>query len=141
MPHDPIVLDPPDFDQQTAWDRCKPYMDRVVDEEGNFNMGAAMGADPGVCSCPNCHTYYWKWGIWQQCKECGMEFHSDAWGRYSAGVQRARSGRGPGPRHGENPWFRYGYEHPDHGWDIRERYHDIPWLQVMGKQKWSEEHG
>lgn len=137
MPENPIVIDPPNFDEQATWDYYKPYMDRVVDDHGNLNMGAAMFADPGVCACPNCDTYYWCLGKWQRCRHCDMEFPTDAWPAYSYGVQHARRHKVPDIKYAHHPYYLHGISHPHDG-DAWEEYHQINWLQIMGKKKFTQ---
>ena len=119
----PIVIDPPDFDQEAAWKEYSEYVEKcggIQHEDGDVNWRAAFGADPGVCSCPACGEFYWMWGRRQRCVKCGFEYPTDAWPMYSYGVQAALSGvhRGPNEkayRHDErmkHPYYRYGLEHP-----------------------------
>ena len=113
---DPIVVDPPDFDQDEAWGECKGWVDKHggLGEENPRSMMAAAGADPGVCSCPACHEHYWAWGRKQKCVKCGFVYPTDAWCMYAWGVHAAW--RTPSKRlHEErisHPYYRYGYENP-----------------------------
>jgi hypothetical protein len=61
-----IVLVGPHAD----WDFHKEAMDRVVSEDGTVNMGAAMLADPGIMSCPNCDECFWSEGYRVRCTKC-----------------------------------------------------------------------
>jgi len=86
---DPIVIDPPNFDQRAAWQECAEYVDKcggLTHEDGEPNWRAAFGADPGVTSCPVCHEYYWAWGSKQRCVKCGFEYPTLWWPSYSKGV-------------------------------------------------------
>lgn len=90
---EPLVIDPPGFDQKAAWQECSDYVEQcggLAHEDGSPNWRAAFGADPGVCSCPNCHEYYWCWGRKQRCRKCGFEYPTNWWPMYSYGAQHAR---------------------------------------------------
>lgn len=111
---DPIVIDPPNFDQKSAWGECRDYVDKcggVVNEAGEVNWRAAHAADPGICSCPACGEMYWCWGNVQRCRACTFEYPTDWWPMYSWGTSAAKSTRRY--RHDErmqHPYYRYGFE-------------------------------
>lgn len=114
--HEPIVIDPPDFDQKAAWGECREWVDNHTDEDGTPSMAAAFGADPGVCSCPACHEMYWAWGAKQRCVKCQFEYPTDAWAMFSWGTQaKWRRGNKQLERYDADrlwhPYFCYGYEH------------------------------
>lgn len=121
---DPIVIDPPGFDANEAWQECSDYVDQcggLEHENGEPNWRAAFGADPGVCSCPSCHETYWMWGRVQRCVDCGFEYPVDAWAMFSWGVQAAwnfeRYQNHPRilalhERRLSHPYYRYGFENP-----------------------------
>jgi hypothetical protein len=150
---DPIVIDPPGFDQKAAWNECTEYVDKcggLSHENGEPNWRAAFGADPGVCSCPMCGEYYWLWGRKQRCVTCGFEYETDWWSAYSEGCdcglrlsgQRVcplpdahermlEYSREKREKRWGHPYFRYGFEHPvsDAWW-----HHDkIDWKYVFTK--------
>lgn len=87
---DPIVIDPPGFDQKAAWGECHEYSDRM--HAAGRDIAAAHGADPGICSCPCCGEMYWAWGARQRCVDCGFEYDTSWWAMYSWGAQAARRG-------------------------------------------------
>lgn len=112
----PIVIDPPNFDQDAAWQECRDYVDKcggLVHEDGSTNWRAAFGADPGCCSCPACGETYWAWGRRQRCVKCAFEYPTGWWPMYSWGSSAANSHRRY--KHDErmtHPYYRYGFEHP-----------------------------
>ena len=90
---DPIVIDPPGFDQKAAWNECREYVAAcggLDHEDGSVNWRAAFGADPGCCSCPHCGEYFWSWGRAIRCTECGFVFPTDWWPKFSEGCQDGR---------------------------------------------------
>lgn len=111
----PIVIDPPCFDQNAGWKECNEYVDKcggLTHEDGEVNWRAASGADPGCCSCPACGEMYWAWGRIQQCVKCSFQYPTDWWPMYSWGSQAARHDRSK-YRHDErlsHPYYRYGFE-------------------------------
>lgn len=117
---DPMVIDPPNFDQAAAWNECREYVDAcggLSHDDGEPNWRAAFGADPGLCSCPCCDQMFWAWGRRQRCTECGFEYDTDWWAMYSWGGQEAR--RGPdhpvyrGKTHEKymrSKWYRWAFE-------------------------------
>lgn len=141
MVRDPIVVEPEGFDQDAAWGECEKFVEDCggLDESNPRMWKAASGADPGVCSCPACNEYYWCWGTKQKCSECGFEYPTDWWPMYSYGVQAATRKIDPGERpynhdkRMENPYYRYGYEHPVED-PVKER-NKIDWRSVMGGTK------
>lgn len=153
---DPIVIDPPCFDQAAGWQECEEYVEKcggLVYEDGEPNWRAAFGADPGVCSCPACGETYWAWGRSQRCVICAFEYPTDAWAMYSYGIQAYRTLNGKMKDGGDpeayqrvvdyyrrkqerdmqHPYYRYGFEHP-HGGDIWWHYHQIDWKFVLSNQ-------
>jgi len=98
--NDPIVIDPPGFDQKAAWEECRQYVDScggLTHEDGEPNWRAAFGADPGLCSCPCCHETYWCWGRRQKCAKCGFCYPTDWWPMYSYGAQHRQRLDNPPP--------------------------------------------
>lgn len=114
----PIVIDPPDFDQDAAWAECRQFVEQCGGLEypdGEPNMRAASGADPGCCSCPMCDEMYWAWGRIQRCAKCNFEYPTDWLAMYSWGSQARTSERTPAYRFDErmkHPYYRYGFENP-----------------------------
>jgi hypothetical protein len=130
----PIVIDPPGFDQKAGWQECSDYVDKcggLAYEDGEPNWRAAFGADPGVCSCPACGEMYWCWGRVQRCAVCQFEYPTDAWPAYSEGCDAGMrlSGKRVCPdaeahermiaysnkkynQRKDNPYFLFGFEHP-----------------------------
>ena len=112
----PIVIDPPDFDQDAAWKECQQWVDQHggMGDDNPRQMAAAAGADPGCVACPSCGVYYWMFGWRQRCRECGFEYPTDWWPMYSDGVSAGLSDQ-QRYRHAArmaNPYYRYGFEHP-----------------------------
>lgn len=131
----PRVIDPPNMDCDAAWKECGEYVEKcggMQYPDGEVNWRAAFGADPGVCSCPNCHEYYWSWGRVVECLDCGFRFPTDSWAMYSWGVQAAR----PSPMKHRveerlaHPYYRYGYEHPVDN-PIHDHYEKLPWKELV----------
>ena len=105
-----IVIDPVGFDEKAAWQECDDW----EESHGRGTMAAAVGADPGICSCPACHEMYWAWGHKQRCVVCQFEYPTDAWAMFSWGTQ-AQWRRGKGLEEYDanrmwHPYFCYGYE-------------------------------
>ena len=147
----PIVIDPPGFDQDAAWKECRDHVEKcggIATDDGEVNWRAAFGADPGCCSCPACGEFYWAWGRKQRCASCGFEYETDWWPMYSYGCGDARrlNGSLAGPdretnerlirytreqadRRMSHPYYRYGFEHPvADPWEEKGR---IDWRAVM----------
>jgi hypothetical protein len=148
---DPIIIDPPDLEPKDVWDDCARYVKRVggmVYPDGEVNLAAAAGADPGCCSCPSCGQYFWMMGRIILCSDCGFQFNSDWWPMYSYGCSDAKAIAGDRkfpdpafakrliagiqermPKRIQNPYYRYGLEHPvDDPW----AHHDkLPWREIM----------
>jgi len=126
MSMDPLVIDPPNFDQKAAWGERRDYVDKcggVVNKTGEVNWQAAHAADPGVCSCPACGAMYWCWGNVQRCRACAFEYPTDWWAMYSwgaqAGYRKTTLGLSWNPSAAyrfddrmKHPYYRYGFEHP-----------------------------
>lgn len=146
---DPIVVDPPGFDCSAAWRECSEYVEKcggLVHEDGEPNWRAAFGADPGCCSCPACHVYFWSWGRIIECTDCGFRFPTDWWCRYSWGSQQAHREKHPPPAMSDprfaayiaeehaksmnHPYYRYGYEHPSD--DAVKEKDRIDWRTAVG---------
>lgn len=148
---DPIVIDPPGYDVAAGWKSCQDWVEQcggIVDENGEANMWAASGADPGVTSCPNCKEYFWAFGRKIRCSECGFEFETDWWPMYSYGVGDANTLAHPErfpdpvfanrviagihermPERIKHPYYSYGFEHPvASAWDEHEQ---LPWKEIM----------
>jgi hypothetical protein len=123
---DPIVIDPPNFDQRAAWNECSEFVEKcggLQHDDGEVNWRAAFGADPGCCSCPACGETYWAWGRVQRCVKCAFEYPTDWWPMYSWGTQAAIRPRllgSAGVRHDkymQHPYYRHGFENPaDEPW-------------------------
>lgn len=142
---DPIIIDPPDFDQEKAWSECREWVDRhrgLTYPDGEGNYMAAAGADPGCVSCPACREYHWAWGRRQRCTACGFEYEADWWCMFSWGVQYSdRHGKLPRrfsermkEKYGGHPYFEYGWNHPellDRG-DLFKTAHELDWRSIMG---------
>lgn len=136
---DPIVIDPPGFDQKAAWAGRRQYVEGcggLAHEDGEPNWRAAFGADPGACSCPACGEKYWAWGRVIRCADCGFSFPTDWWPMYSRGVQSERRSLRVGfpdhihTRRMAHPYYRYGFEHPvTDPWKEHDR---IDWPAVVG---------
>lgn len=136
---DPIVIEPPDFDQDAAWKGCQEHVEAcggLGHEDGSPNYMAAAGADPGGCGCPACGQDYWAWGKRQRCKKCGYEYPTDAWCMYSWGVQAAWAGRGRFPRYAGHPFYEYGYLNapesdsiPEFG--LHDYYESLDWATLI----------
>lgn len=129
---DPIVIDPPNFDQAAAWAECRKWVDDCggLDETNPSHMRAASGADPGICSCPACGTMYWMWGRVQRCRMCEFEYPTDWWPMYSWGSSASKKSQKSPYRQEErmkHPYYRYGFEHPA----------DDPWMECH-KPAWQE---
>ncbi len=135
----PIIIDPPDCDQEQAWQQCQKEAEQVYRPDGEVNWRAAFGADPGACSCPMCSQSHWNLGLIHRCTECGFEYPTNWWWMLSWGVayaQGSRSGFALLSRmHDEymaHPYYRYGVEHPDiDPWNDR---HKINWRDVLPGQ-------
>lgn len=150
----PIVIDPPGFDQGGAWKECVDYVGKCggyTHEDGSPNWRAAFGADPGCNSCPACGTYYWQWGRRQRCVDCGFEYETDWWPAYSEGCNdglRVNGSRicpsqsdndrmikyslGRYSKRAGHPYYLFGFNHPvaDPWW-----HHDkIDWRFVLSNQ-------
>lgn len=113
---DPIVIDPPDFDQASAWAECRGYVEKcggLAHDDGEPNWRALSGADPGCCSCPACGKMYWAWGRVQKCRACAFEYPTDWWAMYSWGASRIHpKQRYKHEERMNHPYYRYGFEHP-----------------------------
>lgn len=128
---DPIIIEPPDLKAEDVWQECKDHVEKqggLVHEDGEPNLMAMHGADPGVCSCPSCGEYYWKIGDRVQCLDCDFIFPTDWWAMYSWGCTAARYIDDPPPafsdpgfkkwhdeehvRRMSNAYYRYGFENP-----------------------------
>lgn len=113
---DPIVIDPPNFDQKSAWRECREYVEKcggLQHEDGEVNWRSAFGADPGCCSCPMCGEIYWMWGRVQRCVKCSFEYPTDWWTMYSWGSSAAKSERRYRfDGYMKHPYYRFGFEHP-----------------------------
>lgn len=152
---DPIVIEPAGFSTEAAWKGCSDYVERcggLVDEDGEYNMRAAFGADPGCCTCPNCGEYFWQWGTLIECTECHFRFPPDWWPRYSEGVSDRKTVSGERKIRDEqarqrwissinekleksmrHPYYRYGYEHPvESAWETHDK---LPWKEIMEAAK------
>lgn len=150
---DPDVVDPPGFDQASAWQECRDEVDRcggLTYPDGEPNWRAAFSADPGCCSCPACGASYWAWGRVHRCKRCQFVYPTNWWPMLSWGGQsarpfprpellsddvKARLG-GPHDRRMAHAYYRFGHEHPDlatsahaFGWDGMER---PDWRSLIG---------
>ncbi len=152
---DPIIIDPPGLTPKQVWDECKSYVESVggmVHEDGEVNLRAAAGADPGCCSCPNCGQYFWNCGRIIECTECQFQFPTDWWPMYSYGVGDKRTLSNPErfpdpnfrnlmimgieermPERIKHPYYRYGFEHPvESAWEQHDK---LPWREIMAPSK------
>ena len=125
---DPIVIDPSGFDQKSAWNECREYVDKCggpQGADGKVNWRAAFGADPGCCSCPACGEMYWAWGRVQRCVKCSFEYPTNWWSMYSWGSSAAKSDRRYRfDDYMKHPYYRFGFEHPT----------DDPWARTKTKE-------
>lgn len=148
---DPIIIDPPRDTPERGWKSCQDYVEScggLTYPDGEVNLRAAAGADPGCCTCPNCHQYFWAFGRVLQCTECGFQFESDWWAMYSYGVGDAKTLSDPTkfdgaefrqriidginarmPQRIQHPYYRYGFEHPVV--DAWAEHDKLPWKQIM----------
>lgn len=148
---DPIVIDPPGFEQGRAWKEFQDYVNGcggVQYPDGEVNWRAAFVADPGCNSCPACGEYYWQWGRRQRCVVCGFEYETDWWPAYSEGCDCGLRLSGhrvcPSADYQErsldyasrkkaarwdHPYFRFGFEHPVH--DAWWHHDKIDWRYVL----------
>jgi hypothetical protein len=149
--HDPIIIEPAGYTPEQGWKECRDYVERcggLAHPDGEPNVRAAAGADPGCCSCPNCKRYFWAFGQIIQCTECGFQFNSDWWPMYSYGVSDAKTLSGDRvfpdesfrlrlidgirermPQRIQHPYYRYGFEHPvEDAWAEHDR---LPWKEIM----------
>lgn len=157
---DPIVIEPPDYDVSKGWEWCREYVEScggLAYPDGEPNITAAAGADPGCCSCPNCHQYFWAFGRRIRCTECGFEFPTDWWPMYSYGCQHARrlngSAQSPDPEvqarlvayltaqleeKMKHPYYRYGFDNPvANAWLTHDK---LPWKEIMGQLECEHEY-
>ena len=132
----PIVLEPANFNQKDAWIECAEYVAKcggMQHVDGEPNMRAAAGADPGICSCPQCEEMYWCWGRVQRCTVCKFTYPTDWWPMYSYGVMAGKS-EGCRFKHDDrmkHAYYRYGFEHPvPDAYIAREL---IAWEDVIGE--------
>lgn len=147
----PIIIEPAGFTAEQGWQGCADYVERcggLTDEDGEPNMRAAFGADPGCCTCPNCHEYFWSWGKLIECTVCHFQFPPDWWPMYSYGVgdRKTLSGMsnitdkdcerriidGINRRMEErmkHSYYRYGFENiVDDPWEAHDK---LPWKAIM----------
>lgn len=154
---DPIVIDPPGFDQKAAWGECQEWSDNHTDDDGTPSIAAAFGADPGICSCPACNEMHWAWGAKQRCTKCGFEYPTDAWAMFSWGTQAGWRRDNPPESYKTDaslrermeaydagklwhPYFCYGYEHgpkPDTD-DLFDYFNRQDWKTIMGTYRGHE---
>jgi hypothetical protein len=157
---DPIIIDPPGYTADKGWQECQSYVESVggpTHSDGEPCIMAAAGADPGCCTCPNCHQYFWAFGRRIRCTECGFEFPTDWWPMYSYGTQHSRrlSGAVVCPNPDDNrrmlayvsakseemkkhPYYRYGFDHPvGDPWEAHDK---LPWQDIMGQLECKHEY-
>lgn len=149
---DPIIINPQGDTPEKGWKSCQDYVEScggLAYPDGDANLRAAAGADPGCCSCPNCHQYFWAFGRIIQCSECGFQFPTDWWPMYSYGVGDAQTLNGARefpdegfkdilitgiqqrmPQRIQHPYYRYGLEHPV--LDAWKEHDQLPWKEIMG---------
>lgn len=60
------------------WEKGKEFSDNVVNEDGNVNWYAAMGADPGCTKCPECGEFYWNMAKLVECLDCGTVWDTES---------------------------------------------------------------
>lgn len=138
MIHDPIVINPPNFDQKAAWGECAEASANIVHANGDVNWKAASCADPGVVGCPCCDTSHWNWGNVQRCTKCGWVYPTDWWPMFSWGAQASRNIKFRSDLHSTrmlHPYYRYGFTNPPP--DTEDTYkaaHKIDWKAVLRKE-------
>jgi hypothetical protein len=52
----------------------KDAFDNIANEDGSINWRAAMWADPGVKSCPQCKAHFWNEADVLECPDCHIQF-------------------------------------------------------------------
>lgn len=124
----PIVLVPAGFDIVAEWKKYEQAQDALAANPEDF--GAAMCADPGICSCPACDAMYWAFGHVQQCVACGFIYPTNAWCAFSWGT----SASGYNDARMNHPYYRYAYEHHrDARWPhTPEVMRSIDWRAAVG---------
>lgn len=147
---DPIIIDPPGQTPADVWKECEEWVERkggMVYPDGEPNIAAAFGADPGCCGCPNCQQVFWSCGNIIQCTECNFQFPTDWWGMYSYGVNASRpdppyvAGLSQDARarldqlHQDrlsHPYYKYGFEHPvADAWEAHDK---LPWKEIVSSE-------
>lgn len=155
---DPIIIEPQGYTAEQGWEWCHGYVEScggIAYPDGEANLRAAAGADPGCCSCPNCHQYFWAFGRIIQCTGCGFQFQTDWWPMYSYGVGDYKTLHGNSgimdaeikqriihgisermPERIKHPYYRYGFEHPvPEGSSAREQHDKLPWKEIMEQSR------
>lgn len=136
-PIDPtLIISPPELTANKVWDECEEH----VKKHGIDTPRGAAGADPGLCSCPNCQQDYWCIGHIIQCTECGFKFPTDAWAEFSWGAQaRARGDVDyvTKARVARHPYFAYGYNNTfdgerREGFDFYRLFKRLDWKNIVG---------
>lgn len=132
---DPIILWPR-ITPEEVWKECKEWVNEKggLSSDNPHQMMAAAGADPGVCSCPNCREYHWAYGQIHQCHTCKFIYPTDWWPMYSYGCSAGHRGD-TGFRHindmrKNHPYWKYGFENPNvDPWKEKE---SVRWIDVIG---------
>jgi len=134
MAADPIILWPV-ITPEEIWKDCEEWVKRKggLSDDNPNQMMAAAGADPGICSCPNCHEHHWSYGRIHKCPTCSFIYPSDWWPMYAYGCS---SGRGRlsfehiDERRRGHPYWKYGFEHPvEDAWETHDK---LPWKELIG---------
>lgn len=142
---EPIIIWP-QITPKEVWDDCKQWVEDkggLAYPDGEPNLMAAAGADPGCCSCPACHEYHWSYGIIHQCPTCKFIYPTDWWAMLSwgSGAGRRDAANDLPPeitaKHREfdakrrgHPYWDYGYKHRlENPWEAKQ---NIDWRAEIG---------
>jgi hypothetical protein len=122
---DPIILWPKISPEEVMRD-CAEWVEKhggLADKNGEPNLMAAAGADPGCCSCPSCHEYHWSYGIIHKCPSCGLVYPTDWWCMFAWGSHAGRRDakgdldemdkrhQAADKKRRGHPYWEYGYKH------------------------------
>lgn len=131
----PKVIKPPDFDIDKAWEECRDW----TEQHRGSPIAEAAGADPGCCSCPKCKTYFWSFGLVQQCTECNFIFPTNWWSQYSKGCREglqvnAGAEITGGMKHRtKDPYYCQGFYNPTK--NAFEEKDKLDWEAIVGPQQ------